>query len=231
MKRVLLFITTLLFVSRVDVLAQRAELSQFAFSLGYQNVNASRLNDFLPTAGANGFSNDNFSFGFLLQDTYGKGVIEFDFVGAGNNQNGTLYRTQLAYGQFLLKGGYTVVNGERFRLYPLVGIGFGAVNMAIANNNNITFGSLGNNPFQEINLTLPVFVLDLGLGGDYKVTTREASCGGSRHFMLGFRAGYFISPANNNWRYTGGGVNGAPSFGPQGFYARATIGFARSRAK
>lgn len=228
MKRYGLFIVMVLVLN--VAYAQRGSFSQFAFTLGYANVNATRLNDFLPLAGANNFTNDNFAFGFLFSDTYGRGIVEFDFGGAFNNQNGSLFRTQATYSHILLKGGYTILNGDRFRLYPLFGLGIGGTNIEISNNNNIQFNSLGTAPFQEINLTLPNLLLDLSFGGDFKVSTREGSeCKGNRHFVLGFRAGYFYNVPNNNWRYTGGSVNGAPSFGAQGAYVRATIGFGRSK--
>lgn len=200
-----------------------------SFGLGYGTLSNSTPNELLPTSGAEKFNSGGFAGGGYFHFQWKRGIFEFGSHGVNAfEQSGTLYKTQLEQSVFTFKGGYALINKPRFRLYPLVGIGAVGTNLKIANNQNLNLGTVLSTPFQEITLNHIALAGDVALGADYRFkgwrpkgnTDREVS------FILGARTGYFISAANNKWRYSGGDINGGPSYGPSGFYAQVTVGIA-----
>jgi hypothetical protein len=120
--------------------------------------------------------------------------------------------------------GYIVYKVADLRVYPLLGIGAGSMNLKITEDvTSLSLDDVLDNPNRGVELTTGGFLLNFALGIDYllKLGEDEKSRAG---VILGIRAGYMLSPAKNSWVMDDIDISGAPEIGITGPYFQLMFG-------
>lgn len=99
----------------------------------------------------------------------------------------------------VLQVGYTLIESERFTLYPLLGLGGGAFSWRVQNEvRPESFEDAIRDPEKGSSLLNASFILQAALGADYwiRVKSGERATG---YIVIGLRLGYAYSPFGRNW--------------------------------
>ncbi len=221
-------VLTLLFIFITLALGQinnRRFEANLSVSLGYANLDNTEFQSFL-VPGFEELSKHYASFGasgHVLLKNLLLGVSG-QFIGAPTKEHGDL-DADVTGGMGFLNVGYALVNKERFKVYPLLGIGGGVMDMKIMHQGDITQGEIINNPMQQTQLSIANAMVDLGAGLDYTIMEMTSADGRTKGGLnLGLRAGYIFGADDDNWTYTGGDVMGGPEFGMRSYYVRLAVG-------
>lgn len=139
-------------------------------------------------------------------------------VTTGNKKN-SIY---IVYGFFNL--GYILYSVQELRVYPLLGLGGGGMNLNITEEvTSLSFDEVLDNPKRGVELSTDGFLVNLAFGIDYllKLGEDEKGKGG---LVLGLRAGYTLSPFKSDWTTDKIEISGAPETAITGPYIRLMIG-------
>ena len=195
------------------------------FTIGYGYMDVSALQKFIPE-GIGNFNNQH-----LLIGGTGHGFIENIVIGgSGSGMIGSELSTDSfkyslggGYGTFDL--GYLIVNKEKIKVYPMLGIGGGGYSIRISENQSLSVNEIVSNPAREINVSAGRFIFDFSMNLnlvpalDYNEDT--GAYGG---IMTGLKVGYIYSLPSSGWSYSGGAINGGPDFGFNMIYAKLIVG-------
>jgi len=134
------------------------------------------------------------------------------------------YKQSITGGYGFFDLGYILFSIKDLRVYPLLGLGGGGMNLKIREDiTSISMDNILDNPGRGAELTTAGFLFNLGGGIDYLFTfgKDEITRGG---MFLGIRAGYTISAFKGKWMMDGIEITGAPETGIKGPYIRIMIG-------
>jgi len=196
-----------------------------SFNIGYAHLNNSDFQKFLPE----GFYQLSESYLLLGGEGYG---LKGNFLVGGSGQaivgqdesNGSL-KTEISGGMGFFNLGYTLVNQDKIKVFPMLGIGGGSMELRISEHKDVSVNEIIQEPSREITLEVGNFLLDFSLGLDYIPRIHMAKNGKEGGgFKTGVRVGYMLGFNSDNWNYGGGDVNGAPNFGLNSFYVKMVIG-------
>lgn len=130
------------------------------------------------------------------------------------------FKTSLSgfYGFFDV--GYLIHSKHDLNVYPLIGIGGGAMSLKIGPD---SFDDILENPRRGAELSAGGFLLNAALGTDYlmRLWKDEKGEGG---LVFGLRIGYTFAPAKGGWEMDGITLSGDPEMGITGPYFRLMIG-------
>lgn len=191
--------------SIIDIKDLNAKLE----SKGYSKISD---NFFSVGGGGHSIINNRFIIGGEGHSLLGEKVT------SGNYTN-SIY---IIYGFFNL--GYIVYSIKDFRVYPLLGLGVGGMNLKITEKlTSLSIDDVLDVPTRGVEISTGGFLLDLALGIDYllKFGGDEKERGG---MILGLRAGYTLSPFKGGWQMDEIEISGAPEIGIKGPYIRLMIG-------
>lgn len=133
------------------------------------------------------------------------------------------WRARVTGGGGVLNVGYLVVRSGGTSLYPLAGIGVGAVALQMVERSNPTFEDVIANPGRESTMTQVVMLLQPALALDHFITVRNVE-GVNAGVLLGIRAGYTFTPATSDFYLDQTRLPGGPDQGLQGPFVRVVIG-------
>ena len=192
-------------------------------NFGGFHVDPSGFNQFLPE-GYPGFTGDFLSIG-------GDGYFMYENIiigGSGQGLHGDEIRfnqqkANIEGGRGFFQIGYDFLHKDKFKLYPLIGLGGGGMTMTFSTLGNqsktdIVDGNTNGN-YLQTDISWRSFMFDLGVGFDFFPETD-----GNSSPRLGIRAGYQFTPTHANFRYAGGPVTGATSYSLNGYYIRIIMG-------
>jgi hypothetical protein len=216
-----------------EVGAQEMDLRQSRsgrgfFQAGYLGLDVDDVNAALAGAGFPTLDRGTVTLGGGGYATRGRFVI-------GGEGHGILSQDQPAVdgsvqigldgGYGLFKVGYLAYSEDGFDVYPTVGIGGGGLSLSIVERSAPTFDDILEDPARSSRLSTGMFLLDLGVSGDYRFMKRVDEDGGGGGLLVGFQAGYVFAPGSSDWRLDDiNGVAGGPDLGVQGFYIRLSLG-------
>jgi len=218
----------LLFASPM-LLAQSKTLLQSGggggFTIGYGFMDVSKLHDFVP-AGVNKFTNSQFLIGGTGHGYIGRLVMGGSGFGIQGDEISTdSFKYKLGGGIGTFDIGYLLLDKEKVKIYPMIGIGGGGFGLRIAQNKNVSLNEVVNNPSREINISKGGFVFDVSVNLNFipslTYNEQDNSYGG---FMIGLKAGYLFSMPSSNWEFSGGDVTGGPRFGLNMPYIKLILG-------
>jgi len=133
------------------------------------------------------------------------------------------YRTSIDIGYGFFNSGYILYSVSDLRIYPLLGLGGGGMNLNIVEKDSPSFDEILTNPKRGATLSTGGFLLNLAVGADYllKLAEDEEGRGG---LIFGLRAGYIFAPIKGDWEMDGIGISGGPQAAITGPYIRIMIG-------
>lgn len=223
---------TMSIVSAQEV-SQPQSMGGGGFTIGYGIMDVSTLHSFVPT------SIPEFRKEHLLIGGEGHGFIGNLVLGGGGSgiMGDNIKTDSINYnvggGLGTFDFGYLIVNKDKIKIYPMIGIGGHGYGIKIKRNNNISVSDIVSEPAQELSISNGGFVGDASVTFNFipalTYDEKKNSYGG---FMMGLKVGYAYSFPTSNWRFSGGDVTGGPVFGLNMVYAKLIIGgFGYSKKK
>lgn len=196
-----------------------------SFNIGYANLSNSDFQKFLPE----GFGQLSESYlllggeGYALKGNFLMGGSGQAIIGKDESNNNL--KTEVSGGMGFLNLGYAIINNEKLKIFPMLGIGGGGMELRISEDTDLSLTNIIEEPGREITLEVANFILDFSVGLDYIPTLYMAKNGKEGGgFKTGIRVGYLLGFNNDNWEYGGGDIKGAPDFSLNSFYVKLVIG-------
>lgn len=200
------------------------------FNIGYSRSELSGLNTALQAKGYSPFGEHMLSMGGSMQFIAWNVMTEFEgnFGITAPSLNND-YFVNLTNGSLLLNLGYQFKPTPNLRIYPLVGIGAGLLDMSFTRRSlSPSFDEFLSNPGRQGRIGALLLALNAGVGLDWRWDWG---------FQVGLRGGYLWTPPSNWWSMTdiysdsdndnqrSYPVAGGPSISMSGPYLRMMIGF------
>lgn len=210
---------------------ERASGAHEAGGMGYSMfgramLDLDALNSRLEERGYSSMSDNFFSTGGGMHWIYKSGLIlggEIQTLLGGETVSG-YYKHSLTAGYGIFDIGYTVFRKNELRIYPLLGVGGGAINFKISEAIvPSSFNDVLDNPRRSSQLWTGGFLLNVALGMDYLLTIGEDERG-KGGFVFGVRAGYILSPSKGGWTLGETELADAPEMQMTGPYIRLMFG-------
>jgi hypothetical protein len=195
------------------------------FMIGACLMNLDNLNSRLTDNGYTGLSDNFFTLG-----GGGHAILNRMIIGGegqamlGDRETGGTFKTSLGGGYGLFNLGYVVYSTGSIRIYPLLGIGGGGVNLGIYEQGIApSFDEVLQDPRRNADLFTGGFLLSFAIGTEYflKTGTDEEEESG---WIFGIRAGYTLTPIQGDWHISETVVSAGPDLGITGPYLRIMIG-------
>ncbi|MBN1349421.1 hypothetical protein JXJ21_08430 [candidate division KSB1 bacterium] len=193
---------------------------------GRSVLDVSDLSAKLEAKGFSGMSDNFFSVG-----GGGHSIINNRFIIGGEghtllgeDNNGSTYKTSITAGYGFFDLGYVAYSVKDLRIYPLLGIGGGGINLKIAENiTSLSFDEVLDNPKRTSELSTGGFLLNFALGVDYLLAFGENEKGRGG-LLFGIRAGYTLAAFKGSWMMDDVEISGVPEMGITGPYIRFLFG-------
>ncbi len=193
---------------------------------GWSTLDIEALNSRLERKGYSSMSDNFFSVGGgghgiinnkVILGGEGQGLIGEE-VTSGNYKNSV----NIGYGFFNV--GYIVYSINQLRLYPLLGIGGGGMNLRIREKpSSLSFDNVLDDPKRSVELSTGGFLLSFAIGMDYLLILGEDEQG-KGGLVFGLRAGYTLSPFKSGWKMDEIEISDAPDMGITGPFIRLMFG-------
>ncbi len=193
---------------------------------GWSTLDIEALNSRLERKGYSSMSDNFFSVG-----GGGHGIIDNKVI-LGGEGHGLLgeevtsgnYKNSVTVGYGFFNVGYIVYSKKQLRLYPLVGLGGGGMNLKIREKpSSLSFDDVLDDPERRVELSTYGFLLNFAVGMDYLLILGEDEKG-KGGLVFGLRAGYTLSPLKRAWRMDELEISGAPDMGITGPFIRLMFG-------
>jgi hypothetical protein len=220
-------ITCLLLTLFASPLAAQDSL-QGSFQAGLQWLGLDQLNERLFLFGVPSFNGHFVTLG-------GGGHIEIDRFLIGGEGHGLLKQTQTSPGfTHSLSGGYgffnvggVIVRDRDFRVFGLVGVGGGSLQMETSERALLTWDEVMADPSRGVLLTVGGFMAQTAFGADYIADVDDTF--GIGGISVGARFGFTYQTGSDDWEMGGLETTGGPKTGITGFYARLSVGAVAGR--
>ncbi len=222
MKKIFLFLIAFLMISTGGI-AQKYIGGAGAVNGGSAYFDVSGFNQFLPESFPE-FSGDFLSIGGDGYFMYNNFVIGGNGQGLfGDNIKSGTQQASIGGGFGFFQFGYDFLHKDNLKLYPLVGIGGGGIDMVFSTIGRFSAQDIQdrntNEEYIQSNISWGSVLFDLGIGFDY-----FPEDDGKSSPRIGVRTGYILSPSKNDFTYAGGIITEAESYSFNGFYFRIVIG-------
>jgi hypothetical protein len=225
-----LLVVMALIISSSDLYAQDSGQTSKIGGVGYfifggKMINLSSLNTKLESKGYPKVSNNFISLGGGGHFTIKRFIIGGEGHGFFSKETQNIgYRASIGGGYGFFNVGYLVYHTKGLSVYPLLGLGGGAISLELAEKGiSPSFDDLLSNPRGQSVVSVGGFLVNLAVGLDYFLALGRSERGeGGLDF--GLRLGYIFSPLMGSWRMSGVAVSGGPSVAPTGPFIRLTIG-------
>lgn len=185
-----------------EPLNQIRETGGMGYSMfGRAMLDLDALNSRLEDKGYTAMSDNFFSTGGGTHWIFKNGVIIGGEIHTllGGETISQYYKHSINAGYGIFNLGYTVFRKSELRIYPLLGIGGGAINFNISEALvPSAFDDVLDNPRRSSQLWTGGFLLNFAVGIDYLLTIGEDEKG-KGGFVFGVRAGYTLAPFKSEW--------------------------------
>lgn len=197
----------------------------FYLMLGNNSLDLDALNNRLK---ANGYSIIDKN--FVMLGIGGHAVMDDWIVGGElhwmNQQkiSSGAYNLYVTGGYLMVNAGYVVRRADSYMIYPMAGVGIGALALNIQSTGSPTFDQTLADPKRGAQLTYNSAVFNIAIAADGFAPLTEAGAGTHVPFIFGFRAGYLFSTSIGGWQSTEGDASGGPSPSFTGPYLQVVVG-------
>jgi len=166
---------------------------------------------------------------FISSGGGGHGIIGRMIIGGeghgliGKEVTSESYEISIGAGYGFFNVGYIVYSTGNLRVYPLLGVGGGGMELRIVEKGSLSFDETLDNPKRMAVLSTGGFLLQFALGVDYllKLGGNEKGRGG---LVFGIRLGYLLAPIKGGWSMDGIDISDAPRVGITGPHILLTLG-------
>lgn len=228
--RLLIFIFMVMPVLLLQAQSQKAG-SRGYFMIGSHFLQISKLNDMLKKQGYSKFSSGFISLGGGGYRTVGLLIIGGEGHGLLNVNGSSVnnkFKSSLSAGYGFFDLGYLIYSNPSLDIYPMLGIGGGAISLKIRPTSPINFDEALVNPQKGVNLSTGGFLLNFAFGTEYFLKTENGK-DYERGLIIGLRLGYVVTPIKGNWKFQGLDVADGPKIGFTGPYLRLEFGGGRAK--
>jgi len=122
----------------------------------------------------------------------------------------------------LLSLGFSILNNNSIRLYPLAGIGAGISEISLRQNNNLSFDELLATPGVTTSLSQTHLLISTAIGIDIPIATNRKN-----KMAVGIRFGYNISAYSSDWKADDVSLTGSPVGDMSGPFIKILLGTGR----
>lgn len=232
LKKILLLATSTIFIStsaNSEPIQRESTDGLTYIGIGKTYINIDAINKTIVPLGYPEFPNNliivgagsrNFS-GKIVTGGEGYFTLDNKITNTQNGYNGFNSSSFSVLGDI----GYLVYSSDKFKLYPLVGLGLGKVNFDFFKyEKSPQYNNLIKEANKGISLSEINAVLDLALGGNYifGLGKSKPQKGG---LTIGFRAGYTFTLYSTGLQIKGENILNAPDTNNNGFYVRVNAGY------
>lgn len=170
------------------------------FLLGVATADFDDLNAELKSRGFTPLKSNNAVYGGLGYGIVrGRIIIGGEGVAFTQDVSSDTMQASFQGGYGFFDVGYVVYAKGGLNVFPLLGIGGSALDLWIVGKDETpSFGRLLDEPKREVNVSTVGLLVDLGIGVDYLLVLGEDQKG-KGGLLLGFRAGYRLSPMQADW--------------------------------
>ena len=182
------------------------------FFLEGNSIDSGELNSSLKSHGYNRISDNFIGIGagghqrrnmFILYD----GHAVWYFPRKAHSTVGDIdYITSLNGFYGVYNFGYVIYEKNDLTVFPLVGVGFGALKMRIERKSKQSFGEILDNPQGNRIDTQGISIFNFAVATKKLLRIKEGRKS-DRYLMFEFRAGYRLCPGKNSWENISGGPN------------------------
>lgn len=233
-KHILKVLIALMFSSFIfsqSAVADTKKTIQLSMAVGAVSLNdIAAVNEELEKANKPTFDDSYITFGGMIRLRFDRLLIDMEAHGfrADPEENGN-YESVLSGGYTFIGVGYDIFQTESIALYPIVGIGGGAIRMDIYEKDEVAFADAVNTPGRGVTLTKGNVILHVAIGFDYFFKLFDS--GGP---ILGIQLGYNQALKDGDWKMfpqgdddkTGGTkVTNGPDFAFTGFVGNFNFGW------
>jgi len=193
------------------------------FMVGSSIMDVKALNSRLEGKGYPALSDKFVSLGGGGHGIIGRAIIGGEGHGLiGEEVTTGSYKVSIGAGYGLFNAGYIVYSTDSLRVYPLLGIGGGGIELSIVEKGSPSFDETLDNPRRMAVLSTGGLLLQFALGTDYllKLGGTKKERGG---LVFGLRLGYSFAPIKGGWSMDGIGISDAPRVGITGPYIRLIL--------
>lgn len=235
MKAIIIY-SAMLFMVITTTEAQQAQEKQIMrgrdITIGYGFMDVTKMNAFVPE-NIGKFNNHHLLIGASDYTMRGNFVVSGSAQFIMGNVIKTDSATYRLHGEMVtLNFGYLILNKEKVKIFPMLGIGYKSYGIYINQNKSVSASEIISHPYREINITNRGLVFDASVTMDFipvfKYHEKTDSYWG---FMPGLKIGYIYGLPSSHWKFSGQNVTGGPNFGLNMFYVKLVLGNLRYSKK
>lgn len=208
-----------------DWLARSPELSGYMM-IGGAALDLDGLNGALAGRGFGEVSGNTFVMGGGAHVQFGRWLLGGEGFGLFPRDTDTAagdWRARVSGGGGVVNVGYAILRLGGTTIYPLVGIGVGALTLEMTERTSPTFDEVIANPGRGSTLNQVAMLVQPAVGFDHFIPVAVA---GDRRagVVVGVRVGYTFSPVTSAWYLDTTRLPGGVDQGIEGAFVRVTIG-------
>ncbi len=211
-------------IKKLEEFIKKKRINAAYVIAGAHRQKLDRLNNFLHNNQLPPVSTEYFTLGLgghLILQKFVIGLELMRFTGSRTVSKKN-FNTSATGKYSFLNFGYLLYSKKGMMIYPLAGIGYGALSLEVMQNNIQSLNDITTSQGINIARTSSMLV-NLGCGLDYffKYNPKKK---GKNKFMIGVRMGYIASPSKGGWKVNHMPVADGPRIGLCGPYVRVVFG-------
>lgn len=194
------------------------------FAFGMSRFDPGELSTKLEAKGFSALEENSVSFGGGGYGVIGNVLLGGEGHGSQQDVFTSASEASISTGYGFFNAGYIVFSEKGLRLFPMIGIGGGGINLRIAERGAApTFDEILDDPGRETNISTGGILFQFALGIDYLLRLGGDEKGGGG-LLFGIRAGYIYAPTKASWKMEDMDVLGGPDVRVTGPYVRFMFG-------
>jgi len=222
------FLTLVLTAPAESQIPEDREIGRGFFQAGYFGLDLDELNGSLAGAGFPSLGHGFLSLGGAGYGNRGRFLIGGEghgLLGQDETTADGAYQISASGGYGLFRVGYLAFSENGFDVFPVIGIGGGALGIKIAERSAPTFEDVLDSPGRSSSLSTGMFLMDASIEANYRIDVANEEDGRRGGFLVGLQVGYAFAPGETSWRLDEiNGVAAGPQFQIEGLHVRVSLG-------
>lgn len=206
--------------------------SQGYMLIGGMSLDMDGLNRSLGAQGFGDLEGETLSIGAGGHVLFGRWVLGAEGFGLFPREAeaaGGDWIARVSGGGGVVNTGYAVLRTRQTSVYPMLGLGAGALTLELSESGTPTFDQVLADPRRGSTLNRVLMIVQPAVGLDHFVPAGEVD-GMLAGVLLGVRIGYTFTPLTSDWYLDTARLAGSPEQGMEGAFIRIVIGGGSRRA-